>query len=494
MGDARSARRILDELPPRDPVKALEELGHWHESVSAFADFRPETRVELLLLIDGAAEDRVRKITREYLAPGRLSRFQENRLWTAANGYWRHAGFALARAVDLFVQGAKGVERAKPQLPLLLTSALRALGQQIWWAYLRYGPHDPVVWGAFNRIYGYAETQGLAQSKVAAAWAAGPEGRTPQLEYLRGLMLSASAPESLLPAQLDLADRLIVHLGHLLRIGPGRSAESPFWTDVLGPMVPQRASRLLQPAPSVRFFGAGAALTELATLRDRLRGSTAPQADLGLGVAMERENALELLEHLLKCWSPQAPVRRHERHVVKSRLDVANGWTGVLEALDPAASLSFDGSGMESWVVENVSAGGFGALVAAIKGDWLRVGTFVAMQPEGGRNWRVGVVRRVQKTSGSQARVGVETLARSPEIAQFALGRGEAPSEIGVLLRPDAPGVAEVRIALRPGVFAPGHNLERRDGKVQRVYVPIRIVDRGEDYEIGRFREMVREA
>jgi len=241
-------------------------------------------------------------------------------------------------------------------------------------------------------------------------------------------------------------------------------------------------------------FGAGAALTELATLRDRLRGSTAPQADLGLGVAMERENALELLEHLLKCWSPQAPVRRHERHVVKSRLDVANGWTGVLEALDPAASLSFDGSGMESWVVENVSAGGFGALVAAIKGDWLRVGTFVAMQPEGGSNWLVGVVRRVQKTSGSQARVGVETLARSPEIAQFALGRGEAPSEIGVLLRPDAPGVAEVRIALRPGVFAPGHNLERRDGKVQRVYVPTRIADRGEDYEIGRFREMVREA
>jgi hypothetical protein len=149
---------------------------------------------------------------------------------------------------------------------------------------------------------------------------------------------------------------------------------------------------------------------------------------------------------------------------------------------------------MESWVVENVSAGGFGALVAAVKGDWLRVGALIAMQPEGGSNWLVGVVRRVQKTSASQARVGVETLARSPEIAQFSLGPGEAPSEIGMLLRSGAPGAAEVRIALRPGVFAPGHNLECRDGKVQRVFLPTRIADRGEDYEIGRFREMVRDS
>jgi hypothetical protein len=492
MADARSARRILEELP-RDPVKALEELGHWHESVSQFADFRPDARTEVLLLIDAAAEERVRKVTREYLAPGRLSRFQENRLWTAANGYWRHAGLALARAVDLFVQGAKGVERAKPQLPLLLVSALRALAQQILWAYLRYGPHDPVVWGAFNRIYGYAEAQGLAQAQVTTR-AGALQGTTPQLEYLRGLMLSAGAPESLLPAHLVLAEKLVGCFVHLMRIRAGRSAEVPFWTDVQGSMVPLRASRLLQPGAGVRFFGAGAALGELEALRDRLRAAKAPQADLGVGAPVERDDALELLEHLLKCWSPQAPARKHQRHAVKSRLDVANGWSGVLEALDPSASLSFDGGGMESWVVENASAGGFGALVAALKGDWLRVGVLVAMQPEGGNNWLVGIVRRVQKTTGSQARVGVETLAHSPEIAQFSLGPGEAPSEIGVLLRPAAPGATEVRIALRPGVFAPGHNLECRDAAAaQRVFVPTRLVDRGEDYEIARFRELVRD-
>ena len=45
MADAREAKRLLDELPPRDHVKALEELVHWHESVAATPDFRPEARV-----------------------------------------------------------------------------------------------------------------------------------------------------------------------------------------------------------------------------------------------------------------------------------------------------------------------------------------------------------------------------------------------------------------------------------------------------------------
>jgi hypothetical protein len=175
---------------------------------------------------------------------------------------------------------------------------------------------------------------------------------------------------------------------------------------------------------------------------------------------------------------------------VKSRLSVANGLSGVIEVLDESASLSFDGSGAENWIVENVSAGGFGALVAQTKGDWLRVGALLALQPEGGRNWLVGVVRRVHKTSGAQARVGIETLSRAPEILQLALG---GASELGVLLRAPAPAAAEVRIALRPGVFAPGQNLESRGGNVQRVFLPTRVEDRGEDYEIGGFREMVRD-
>jgi hypothetical protein len=483
MADAASARRVLGELP-REPLKALEELGHWHESVASAPDFRPETRVEVLLAIDAAAEPHVRKVLRQYLTAGRLTRFQESQLWGAAHRYWSLAALAMAQVVDLFLQNAKGVDRARPQLPALLTSALRALAQQIKWAYFRYGPNDPAVWGTFNRVYGFAESSGTSQVEGLA-------GRTPRQEYLRGLMLAAGSPECLLPAQLDAAERLIARMAGGLLISAARSPGTPFWTDVQRSMVPLRASRVLEPGPGVRFFGAGAALVELAALRERVKSSGAPSADLGIGDPLEREDALGLLGHLAKCWSPQAPERRYPRHAVKSRLGVANGLSGVIEALDESASLSFDGSGAENWIVENVSAGGFGALVAQTKGDWLRVGALVAMQPEGGQNWLVGVVRRVHRGTGQQAHVGIETLSRAPEIVRLDVS---GASETGVVLRPPAGEAGQVRIALRPGVFAPGQNLEQRGGEPQRVYLPIGIEDRGEDYEIGGFREMIRDA
>jgi hypothetical protein len=62
-----------------------------------------------------------------------------------------------------------------------------------------------------------------------------------------------------------------------------------------------------------------------------------------------------------------------------------------------------------------------------------------------------------------------------------------------VLLRSPDPAAADVNIALRPGVFLAGQNLEAEDGGRQHVYMPMALAQRGEDYEIGRFKEMVRE-
>ena len=52
---------------------------------------------------------------------------------------------------------------------------------------------------------------------------------------------------------------------------------------------------------------------------------------------------------------------------------------------------------------------------------------------------------------------------------------------------------AETRIVLKPGVFAPAQNLEIARGERYHVYIPQAVAERGEDYEIARFRERVRE-
>ncbi|MGE5639933.1 MAG: hypothetical protein ACM30H_07545, partial [Clostridia bacterium] len=144
----------------------------------------------------------------------------------------------------------------------------------------------------------------------------------------------------------------------------------------------------------------------------------------------------------------------------------------------------------ENWIVENVSAGGFGAVVQQVKGDWLKIGRIIAMQPDGGNNWVVGVIRRVTKVSAQEARVGIQTLSRAPERCVFSM-RGT--QETGALLPAPGLGMGETSVALRAGVFAGGENLESERGGKSYMYLPQGVAERGDDYDIVRFREMVRE-
>jgi hypothetical protein len=214
---------------------------------------------------------------------------------------------------------------------------------------------------------------------------------------------------------------------------------------------------------------------------------------VNLGGNYEPEMALEVMRHLAMYWASEPPERKHPRHSVKSRLAIAHGFEGVVEALGGSGeSLDFDQRSAESWIVENVSAGGMGAMVPQMKGDWLRIGTLLAMQPDGGTNWVVGMVRRVNRVSNQEARVGIQTLSRAPALAKFALhGVGD---QVGVLLPSPVLGSGETSIALRAGLYTRGQNLEtEKDGR-QHVYMAQNVAERGDDYEVVRFRQMVREA
>lgn len=490
LADPKEAKRLLEALPGDDAGKAVEELMHWIESVVAAEGFKPEARIQLLLMLDDAAQPRLRKLSKEYFGASRPSRFQENRLWSALHGYWKQAAYAYARAVDLFVQGAKGADAAKAQLPLLLARTLRCFAQQIKWMHMRYGPMDLASWGVLNSVYAYAEARQLAQVRVSLF--AGPGGEsTPQFEFLKAAIFSASAPNGLLPVELELAERFIAAFAPRFVLAAPAAPALAFWTDLSQAMTPARASRAPQPGPGLRYLGAGTALAEVHEHAERLMLGGKPPQDLGLTSGDDPLVALEVLRHLHLYWAPQAPERATQRHAVKSRLSVTYGFDGIVGVLGGRGSLDFDNRNSESWIVENVSAGGFGAVVPQLKGDWLRVGALLALQPEGGSNWLLGVVRRVSKTAAQQARVGIETLSKTPLLSTFAVSGVASASELGVLLKNG--DVPETRIVLRPGVFAPAQNLEIVRGERHHVYIPQAIAERGEDYEIARFRELVRE-
>ena len=489
LADPKEARRLLEGLPANDPVKALDELMHWTESVAATPGFKPETLLQLLFMLDEAAQPRVRKLAGDYFAAGRPSRFQEHRLWTALHTYWKAAGLAYARVVEQFVQGTKGIEAARAQLPLLLTRTLRCFAQQIKWLHMRYGPVDLGSWGLLNSTYAFAEARQLAQAKVSVV--PGIEA-TPQNEFLKAVMFSVAAPDGMLPAEARLAERLIGALAPQFLIARAPADGLVFWTDLGQAITPARLSRVPQAGAGLRCFGAGSALKEVHDLAERVMIDGRVPAQSALGEC-EPHVALEMLRHLLVYWAPQPPERKAPRHSVKTRLSVTHGYSGVLDVLGGGDSLDFDNQNTESWIVENVSAGGFGAVVPQLKGDWLRVGVLLALQPEGGSNWLLGLVRRVNRVTGQQARVGIETLSRAPALLQFGISGVRGASESGIVLA-NGEGSAEARVVLRPGVFAPAQNLEVTRGGRQHVYLPQAIAERGEDYEIARFRELVRES
>ena len=470
MADRKDAARILGELPAQD-LKALDELAHWYESLSTAEGFKPEERAQRFAMVEEAAQPRLRKLSKDYLASVRSakgSRAQENLVWTRVHEYWRQAGQGFARAID----------EKKPH-PAMVLGALRALAQQLKWQQLRYGPIDPEVWGQMNRIYLVAETRGVAEART---------------EYLKAAMFSAASPDTRPAAELELAERIIGELAGAFTISNAPSPELPYAVDLAQPVAPTRASRA-KPGAGARYFGAGSALGTLQNLSERLLAKREVPAELKPQPEDDAETVLGVLRHLAMYWAPAAPERRHKRHNVQSRLTVAHGFDGVIEALggDPDDSLNFGAKVMgDEWAVDNVSAGGFGALAPQAKSEWVKVGALVAAQPEGGANWLVGTVRRVARVSRDELRVGVETLSRSPAPSRFALPNLQQVQ--GVLLPPVTPTAGDAAIALRAGVYTRGENLEGVVGGKARIYMPQGVAERGDDYEIVRFKEMIREA
>ncbi len=495
MADIKEAKRLLAELPAADPCQALEEATHWLESVTNEPTFRQTQRAQLIQLVEEAAQPFARKAGREYLGSSRLGKQQETRLWTAAHGFWRAAARGYVTSLDAFATGQKGADALRSAVPLLGVRALRSLASQLKWLHVRYGPLDERVWTMINQTYALLESRRLAQVKVTVYPGASAES-TAEQEFMRVAMFSASSPDSLLPAEMELAERIIVGWTARFMLTREHRAETPFWVDLGATAPPARIARTPQPAAGVRFFGAGSAYAELERTIQQIRNTREFPASLGGRESLSADMALGVLEHLYACWSPKLVERRHPRHRVKSRLTIAWGFDGILEVLAPGDSLNFDATVYESWIVENVSVGGFGALVPEVRGDWLRIGCLLAMQPEGGDNWLIGVVRRLCRPSLQQAAVGIQTIARSAVPVALRMHSGNATSletETGILLDPGGPD-GDVQVLVRAGVHEPGQSLSFDLNGRHTVLLPVGVPERRSDYELLRCRHLVRDA
>ena len=510
LANAKEAEEVFAELRAGDALTALDEITHWLESVSHDEEMRPEQRFELIKRLDEVAQQHRIKVGRDYGNLSRQSRFQEGKLWSAKYDFWTRVAEAYGDLMLRIERKDKGADALKAQCGLIALRALRASTRRLKWLYVRYGPVPADIWGAIGRAYQFAEARKLTQTRMTL-YPGIPGDTTPEEEFMRAMLLSASAPDALTPQEMDVCERVIAHFAGRFRVGNSAQADSSYWFDLEQQRQPLRlAAPPAQITPGLRFFATTAAHADVLTVLAKLEQSGQLPAGIDFGGAPEVAVVREVFKHLSLNWAPKPPVRKSARQPVQARMAVSHGFAHLVELMK-AGSVDFAldvGVGdTETWVAENMSAGGFGATVLPVKGDWLKIGALVAVQPEmpsgGGGRWDLAIVRRLARDSAagtavskSQASTGVQLLSRTAiavSLTNAGGAWGDGRSTIDGIYFADPEQAGATVLALPANSYLPGEQVQTEiDGRMHILF-PVAVIDQGEDYELISFRDMVQE-
>lgn len=495
MADPKRARQLIEELPANE-FRALEEITYWLETITQTAGFKVDQRFDNVTLLDGAAKKHVRKLSLDYLSMPRQMKLQEHRLWTAIFGFWQHLGSAYLTCVDQYEAGVVGLTLIRRSQPLIVARALRAVAVQLKWHLLRYGRIEARIWKDIARLYQIADKLGFLDSALQI-YPGSHHDSTVQGEFLRAMMLSVSSTDGLSPLRQEIAERAIAHFSGLFRMAK-RPDGCTHCFDLNSPRAPVRLFKGAKAGTGQIFFGAGDAIGAVGELVEKIRQNHEVPPDVDLGASYHQDVVLAALQHLAQCWRADLPGRASERRLVTGRITVVPGFTEAMQALDPTTSDELDFSedkAAESWLVVNVSDGGYGAIIPALKSDWIRVGTLLGMQSEHSSRWMIGLIRRITQDEHNQRHVGIQTLSRTAipmRIVRTGTAepsgnvKREAHPAILLATAPDAQG--EIAIIMREGLFSVWDSMEMTIGGKSYLLQPVRLVEGGEDFDWATFK------
>jgi hypothetical protein len=481
LADDKGAKEVLSALPPNDPAKAIQEIRDLIESVIGTVGFKGERRGEVILLLDETAQAHQRKLARDYLSNPRLPKFQEGRMWGALFGLWKDLASAYAACLTQFALDPGSVGKLKAQLPLFCVRAVRAVAAQLKWHYMHYEQGDAAVWQALGKMYRFAEDRKVHRESVQV-YAGVPVNSSAEREFMKALMLAASSPDCLMPLDIELAERVVAHFSAAFLISNTHQPQATYnWVDLGSGVPPKRLTQTPPASPGLRFFAAGAAIGQLDNMI-RVVESGAVPADLNLGGTYEPQKVLAVLQHLKLYWAATPPVRKNDRYAVKHRLTVINSFEGILARLKDGGDTA-----AESWITENISAGGIGAVLDKAQGDWLRIGKLVGLSVEGGSGaCSVGMVRRCSRLPQQQSSVGIRTFAKE----SFAVTLGGREGSDALLLNDGRVLKEEALICQREGAFDKRASPTLAFEGHTYLLIPVAVSVTGEDFELARYKVM----
>ncbi|HTD91850.1 MAG TPA: hypothetical protein VK663_14380, partial [Burkholderiales bacterium] len=318
-------------------------------------------------------------------------------------------------------------------------------------------------------------------------------------ELLRVMMLWATSPSGLSPLEQDIAERFVVHFTPKFRFSTRRQDECDYFFDLFGSRPPLRFVSSSPISDATRYFDAGEARQAVDAMMVSLVTSTGNlPADFELGPATEPNVVARVLKHLKLNWAKEVPARASERRKTALRLHVVHGYQGVLGAVAPGNAEGLDFSNTlshDSWVAEDASAGGYGVIVPAGKGEWLRVGVLVAVRSETESSWNLGVIRRVKGDDYRQYHIGIQLISKSAvpvQLRTLTAASAGRKRQSAILLSERPSRAGSLHIVVRRDLFSGREPIEALYGKHESGVRldPGGVVETGDDFDWLRYKRL----
>ncbi len=485
VANLKSVTVWAQELPENDLQEAQEAIVAAMVSINGNRSTPLIDRIQVLMYLDEKAAGLQDSLYRDYLAHGTEPNAPESLYPPTITSFWEALAAGYHRCIREFAQNAAG-RRVRQKLPFLTARAMRCYAMQAKWCHMRYLPVESRVWRRLHRLYLLAERQGFARTPLRLYPHANRE-TTCAAEYLQPLLLSLANPDSLLPAEIEMADLWLDSWSQYLTLETEFRPQRQLYAVNLADGKPGKRLRRNMLGEKYRYWSVHPLLERVASITESLKNGELP-ARLGLGEDCRLPGCLDLIELVTARWTGQGGARRHERRERADSVQVTLGLRAVLEQLQPGrkpgaprpvpppdehaamdyrpddilAPVPSPGEGaaadpeelfedaLPPWTMENESVSGYAVAFDQGGGRSPGIGTLIGLRPDR-KTLAVGVVRRMNRDLSGRVQLGIETLALSPIAVKLhppPSTRGNAP--LDALYLPGLPDCQVARSLLIP--------------------------------------------
>ena len=462
----------LQALSAHEPGAALDEVASGLALMLEGGDWPLLEIVAGLGQLDESAQPHIRQALKGFLQSAALKTGRGDVLHASSARFFGAMAHTCAQVLqrDRYSTKEHGDLMAE-----VATRLMRASAGRLKWDHLAYGPYDATLWAQLGATFIEATEAGRLTTPVRLR--AGRETETSTYrEYVRAVALQCSGLDQLPVELIDVADRLIHYLLPAMHLGASPVEGARFFVSPAQGGQPRRLVRALGEDEAAWYFSPLMAERLMGELEVMLRKGVVPGALEGGPGAKER--ILACIRHLRRAWYDTPVSRRHRRHVMGGRIAAVRGFVALRQTLRGGAEEQF-----LTWALRDASVSGLGVLAPLANAGLPQIGELVGLRTDDNGDWRLGMVRRIQRDDISQAFVGVETFATSPKMVRADDGR--APVDVFLCDPLHRGGVLRVVSpfnALRAGAAL----FVAEQGAVQKLK-PLGSVWRGSEFEVRTY-------